>query len=619
MRREMGRGWVSLDVAVWALPRVVEVLGAAVMAGAVSGVGWLGARALGVVAFVGQALVTLWLGHEGRGAGPADVYPRTGLWAALWAAAGTGLVVTDLSWDGYEGGMLDSPPGVYDAIAHRLEARDLPPIWVYGTAVAGILMTVACLALAVALWRFGRGGNDTPPAAHEWKAAAAVASGGLVVVSLVAGVGLHLRADRGAESDSVSHAVTSPAGRQDDGPGPAQPSAQAWRREMTYQTGTAVPGWDQVISLAGHRTGDVRAFSASDGAELWRYQRQWLEPPTVTVDPDAGRVLLVDDDAAVVLDLADGEEVAIRRLPDLHGCGQMTDDPTGDTLEHEGAVVVGTSAVMRCAGVGDDEDDEDDKRLVVLEVSTGRVLNSTDVPDDMCFHATPTASTPVPVVQWGSGCDLDLLVPDGSGGFDETPIDLPPLAGASPGCGCDVLHVVARDDTIVLALSFRTAAGDEAGEIVAVDTATGELRWRTAVAAWTGDTWLEQQQPVLEAVTEQGVVAVWDRQWRLLSSVDGRELARQPVAGDNPVETQVVSTTDSERIYSYAGASGGARLVVRRVDDLSLIGMVESLPHSAGTDQELIHAPGRLIVYDGGDHVVGFEDGPPLDRPQRRP
>jgi hypothetical protein len=259
----------------------------------------------------------------------------------------------------------------------------------------------------------------------------------------------------------------------------------------------AVPDWDVFLTLDWSRA-TVEARTVADGAARWVYRRSGVVD-AATVDAEAGRVLVTRHDAAVVLALEDGRELATTNLP-----GETCVDAALTDQQSDGATQLraGSFTALACG----DQMRADSSRptapeVVLVEVASGDILAKSDLPNEVGTCQVWPVATAIPtVVRWGQDCGPPaLLAADGPGGLDEA--EMAPPTGSTPNCSAPGTSPCV--ETIVIGLRWDTE--DDAGvrELVAVGT-DGEIRWRTERSAW---------RPL---VTRYGIV-VRARDWALLS------------------------------------------------------------------------------------------------------
>jgi outer membrane protein assembly factor BamB len=583
----------------------IAVAGLALLAGgaAIAGRDALGGWTFGIVVVAGAVVLALW--------GVRNARPRIGaVLATAFAVVGAVMGATGL--DRTEG-----------HVASRVLGRDLPPRAVYALTLAFALAAVGGAALAV-LWRPDRGGSGGT--SGPGRSSRRVVGGGVVAAVVLssgtlAGASLARSLDdRRMESTALHHTVTRPAEQSSPGPGPARPARQAWTTDLPDArvggvAAAGVPGWDVVLlhedDLRGEAaTSRLVALSATDGSELWRYERHG-EFDGVTADPESGRVLLVSRSAAIVLSLENGDELITRPLRDHLACWRSVGDRFTDSDHVDLTIKVRPTAVMICGDEWDRPPADQPEIVAMIDVATGTVTAAGDSPGDHgdCTYATPPATASPVVVRWGtdaandrSDCGLPaLLAPDSTGEIRAIAEIEPPAEATSEGCRrhvdtCEASRVVAADDTIVLALDWQggpsSNADDEAApllDLVALSP-DGDQLWRR-----TGD----DGGGSAVVATDRGAVVRDGTEWRLLSLDDGRELARSPDRGgdavlDSPAAPPV---SDGEHVYAYTYDVG---LVVRSTDDLSPLATAPDIESSI---YEPFVASGLVVVL----RLVGDE------------
>lgn len=589
--------------------RAAVTLGLGVMAAAIAvtaavamiaGHSWLGSRTLWGIGLVAAIVICLlWRPNHGLAGGA--------FLAAVAAAGGGLLVASGLSRD-TEGGFDD-----------RVLASDLPPVSVYVAAIGFGLVAVASVVVAV-LQTMG------PDPIGSRRRRVTVARAGIVIgllmVTATVPVGSELRsaADRRAEDHDLTVQTYAPAVRHDDEPGPARPSREPAWEAPAYDESFAVPSWDVVLAFADEFPSDVyrlTAISKTSGEELWSYERRSATGAATAVDPEAGRVLLVPDRAAVVVDLTDGSEVVTRRLPGLDDCRR----PPPTLYEHRNDHFMSPTASLECV------DETGEPRLALLDVATGELLDSTPLPlrepsDDTetpgdCGWGTAAGSAPV-LAQAGDGrCRTPTLAvyDAGAGGFGTpVPIEIPtawsdlpdPLPAFETALAADP---IVTGDTVVLSLFWAVDDDDQDASTVPEDD-----RYVSEVIVLDRDGEMLWRRPDFHdalALTDQGLVAEGEGQLALLSLHDGTTRATSPEIGDETQRLDEPATTDGERLYSLTRAPEDADrsdLIVRDLDDLSILDVHQDFapPHTV----EMHATAGRLILESGLQDVrlIAFED-----------
>jgi hypothetical protein len=338
-----------------------------------------------------------------------------------------------------------------------------------------------------------------------------------------------------------------------------------------------VPGWDVVLTLADNDD-EIVALSKTGGAELWRYSLA-AYVVGVAADPASGRVLVVTEQATVVLALDTGEQVAVRPLPEELGYTDLA--RVGSPV---GAVTVWAS----------------DDATGVIDVSSGETLTTIRHVSNDCAYSPGATASSLLMVSSGNGddCDEHVVLRLGDVGRLERTAQVRPPSGAGglvacqdrtfgtrydhAGCG---VAVEAAGDVAVASLGWNNpeSAGEEPArrDLVAL-SAGGDVLWRASETLGTGAL---PEHATLVGVTDRRVIAVWGEQWHMLSLADGDEIAREPAeelrlrpyeGGNPPVDTPcgvepdlyLAPVIDAERIYTQCGE----RLYIRRIDDLSLVG-----------------------------------------------
>jgi hypothetical protein len=598
-------GWVAARV-------VVTGLGAIAVVCALATETWVKTRGPFVFFVIAGALAALWWPPLARAAS---------LWAAGLALTAAVLLVSGMGRTaafadegqgaevaGYRTGEVPSGP-----VLGRMAASDLPPSVGYTAGIAAVGLAAGAVSLALARL-LGRG-TEPARSTRRGVVVGVLVTAALVPAVVVGGSEARKAADRRAEADSLLHEVAAPAERLAESPGPVEPSTERWEvgwperygGELQFSGVVAVPGWDAMVGYV-RSPSSVVAFSKTDGSELWRYGRRHGLIGGITVDPEAGRVLVLSGEAAIVLDLRDGSELRARPLPFemdapgvLNGGGVMIGpDYTYGLGDGSPIVAVGPSAMISAYPT-----------LAVVDVARGEVVASFDDDATGCRYGRYAATaTPSPViVRWGlsvNGAECGnptVLVPDDEGGIE--PIaEIEPPSGASviPACSeVDCGRLAVTDDAIVLFNQWTTSSGSIASEIVVLST-DGTVRWRTPVVA-------SDASLGLAATTDTGVITYTDPScappcqapeghWRLLSLADGTELARQP----NTEGDLIGAVTDDQRLYvlDFDGVT------VRRLDDLALVGT--GVP--SRDLEKLFATAGLLIVVDDTNQsTVAYGEG----------
>jgi hypothetical protein len=569
-------------VAAFGLAVIAAVLAVLAAVAMILGRGWLEQRVLWGVGLVAVSLVAVWWRPRGEDA----------VWATVLMVVGGLVVATDL------GSASDHD---FD---NRVLADDLPPVAVYVAALGLGLSVVAWGAVAGLTLRAGPIGSRRRAATVA--GISGVAAAALVAAVVPAGTAIRSVADRRAEADDLTISVSTAAERRDEAPGPARPAREVWSVETPPDAdrSVAVPGWDLVLVMSTGRPFWLTAVSKADGEELWTYRRARTGRVSVTVDPDAGRILLTDGSAAVVLDLADASELVTRRLSHPEGC----------RLDQLHFLEVSALAPLVCR-------DRDGNRRVV-DVSSGRSLASTDPlreedrprGDRHCVDTVAPGAAPVVVQAGGGDCRVpELLAYDPSSDDFGTPatVELPPawsdLRGPLPAFTSRVeFDPIVTDDLVVLSLvwlvddddpdAIAVPQDDEVvSEVVALNR-DGDVLWRRPGAA------------KMLAVTGQGVLARMPDEWALLSLADGAVVARDSQLEQEEWFTGLDSaTTDGERLYSLTwDGSDWSDLVVRDLADLTVQEVRQDFAPQATTR---MHATdGRLIFQTDDASLVAYED-----------
>jgi hypothetical protein len=553
---------------------------------------WLGGRTGWITALMGAALVALWSRLS---------LSRRALVAAVLTAVTAAITVTELG---------RRPEGFAD----RVLARDIPAAGAYTLPFGLMVVLAACVTLGM----FGGESLAAKPGRRRSLVAGGLAALLLVPGVLVAGVGARWAVDR-ATGSTREHSVTGRAARAIEetagNRGPTRPRQEVWRfgpqssplRWLT--TTTAVPGWDVLITVDTTASIDeyrLTAISAEDGTAVWTYEpRGWLTGG-VTIDPEAGRVLIVSEDAVVVLSLADGSELRTGQLPDGLVCDALLGDRfLADIIRrHEPVhVEVGPVAVMRCPDPT--ALDQSGDRLAVIDVADGTVVRQADATADGCIYASvvpPSASSSSPIIgRWGSPWECGpptFFAFDRSGRLE--PISrISPPGSANPAydypLAAESRLMLSGGDAIVAVLVWaKPDPGppddpQRLNELVTLSI-NGDVRWRRVA-----DDGRQPEHIDVAIAGEQGVAARWGNRWRLLRLSDGRIVEDLPVLPEDGVAVG----SDGARIYTINDRG----VVVRRTRDLSPVGIWES-------DQYLVMGPARLAVAGGRliVPVVGDDD-----------
>ncbi|MGH3760328.1 hypothetical protein [Actinophytocola sp.] len=643
---------------------VAPPVGAGLLAATVVGLavwarGWLGVRTWWVVGLVllaalvvGGVGVARWRGRfAGWPANPDAPRPDGAtVVRAAWGVAlvcvvaaavvaGTGLWRLPLSGFTHHWGHDASEAAVDD----RLLGDDLPPVAAYAT---GLVLVVAALWCAVASARGvfgGRRGGGRDGGRVVW-AEAVVVTAVLVAGTVVAAVGARTIADRSApgvqdtaqvgrvhrvEEATREGPAIEPAA-ETSAPGAPGRLEQRWSRTLS-DTGSgddrrsvvAVPGWDAIVvfttpadfvdTVQLRAGGEVSVFTARDGSLAWSYTQRRGGIGGVAVDPVAGRVLVMVGEAAVVLRLDDGQQVATHRAPSPgDSWGWLLVPPV--TVDYGSVypppLVIGRTAVLQPHLAG-----QPDERpgLAVLEVATGEVVASAAPPPDRCQYAAATNGATPTVLRWGEeGGDCEqpaLLQPDGEGGLVRV-IGIETPRGARPGCCTgDAPELLADGGTTVVSLTWGTSGDEHIYDVVIVRD--GELTGRlsTPMNSAGQPVGAARDDPVptkVLAISDAGVVAEWFGRSHLLSVDDGTELASRPAsqaaAGRRPPVW--VESGDRPRGFSVAGSG---RLVVFDVATLT-----ERFGYDLDPQDrlDLPEHPGLLVV-------PGVEVATPQDPPVR--
>jgi hypothetical protein len=522
------------------LRALVAGLGALAVGSAVWAVGWLGPRGWVIVAAVALGVILVW--WPGGRAAAARVQLAIG--AALTVGVGTVVAGTALR--------RSVARGRSDRVADRIAVRDLPPVGGYAAVATGLLIVGVCVLLA---WQ-GRGALGSSSRGRgrgrrwSWSPSVLGLAVSLAAVPVIVGAGSVARhtADRWSDSGQVWSTRSRPAVRLDQASGPVLPAHEDWEAilsspdpalDVTELLGAAdVPGWDVVMAAVEEAAPDpeslvarqpdletvrtrIVAISKTDGTELWSHARPgWFDG--VAVDPDAGRVLVVYHDAVEVLDLHDGAEVGDRSLPEVDEGGpgwRLVADPGGnEVLDAAVPVVVGTRAAI--LGAPDTVDDGDDPSMLgLVDVATGRLVSSIEVP--ACEYSA-NASGPFPVVlQWSSGggrCeDHTVFGPDAAGRLRPIATIHPPetLRGdegddvSVEGCDlfCTSNRILVTRDAIVLTPVW--SSDDPITDLVVLSP-DGEVRWRATEVTGRGE---PIGAPIgLLTVDDDHIVAGWAEQ-----------------------------------------------------------------------------------------------------------
>lgn len=537
------------------------------------GRGWLDQRIFWGVGLVAASLVVLWW-RPGGWAGAA--------WASVLLAAGGVVVATDLS---------RLPGSDFDP---RVLADDLPPVAVYVAAIGLGLASAACGVVAALRAR-------ARPVGSRRQVARVAGVGGVaaaVIVAAVVPVGTAIRsaADRRAEAADLTLRSSAPVERRADAPGPALPSRRAWSVEgPPYRDGSvAVPGWDVILVVSSLRPFSLTAVTTSDGDELWTYRRDGAGGVDVTVDPEAGRILLVEGDAAVVLDLVDGSEVATRRLPHPEEC------------QEAGGPDVSAWTARAC------DDRDGDRWVALIEVSTGmsRAVTEPLAPDGEVreslaadgYCGTTLVPGAAPMVVRADDCGPPQIVAyEPNAGRFGTPATLELPAAWNGARGPLRAYSVelesgpiATDDVVVLHLSWYL--DDEDTNATPVPEDARSMSEAVALNRDGDVLWRRPETSAVLAATEQGVLVRTPDQLELLALSDATVLAEDPQAGadDGNTTTERVTTSDGERLYTlYDLGLAGTNLTVRDLQDLTVREVRGDIAPAATTHMHATN--GRLI------------------------
>lgn len=580
-----GPGVVAL-----ALRLLVGVLAALVLAVSVAERAWLGGRAWWIGGFAVATWAWAW-------------WPRGRRHESAWAAA-CGLVTALVAAPG----LRRLPPGSrfpgedvhFTGIGERIVAADLPPQGVYAAVIASATAAVVAVALALP-WR--NRARAPRRAALAAGLAGGVLMGGIAVVAADRGA-REARdvVDRRLEAEVVTATTTRDATHVDASGGPTVPTEIAWhhlpsRPDNEWVEGAVVAhGWDAVIVKSSlgdeerrHVASQIRALSISDGSVLWSYRRDDGAFDSVAVDPDRGRVLVLADRAALVLDLASGAEVAGRPLPTSLENGAPVRD-FGHDLRPPGDVVLGSWIVVEGSTTGGGS------TLGVVEVATGEVLATMPVPAVSCDYAASTTTAAPVVVQWASDgdCGGPHLLHLDSSQFRTTEIALDGWGSEADAehcrLHCEGVRMAATDEVIVLSVWTEPYSGP--GEIVAMSHA-GEILWRAS--ATVDDPHTMELGALVVAVTEEHVLAWWDDRWNLLSVTDGTEQARASHCGN-----AFAVAADGRQAYAACDDT----TAVFRIEDLALLSDAEP---SISFADVIDAGSGHLLAADlGSDGIVAL-------------
>lgn len=514
---------------------------------------------------------TWWLVGFAVAAVGAAWWPRGGRRASAWAAGGA-LVAAVVGATVL--GRVPGPEPVPGStgLTDRILGSDLPPRGVYMAVLA--LAVVVVLGVVLALpWRERTSRLERP--------AVGVGLTGGVLVGVIAVAAVHQGAgvardvlDRRLESDAVTATTIATADRIETSGGPPVPTQVAWHHLPSGEHNevveglASVPGWDAVVvKSARHDTDDpgrdslvasgVQALSRDDGTVLWSYWRHDGEIDTVAVDPDSGRVLLLAERAAVVLDLVSGSELDERRLPVSLANARLVGTFSSDE-RYTGDVTLGPRAVV-ASTFGHD------RALGVLDVASARVVATVPVTSPRCDYAVSTTTATPVIVQWapdGACGGPHLLHLDGSRlrvteiTFTGWPRDDAEHCRLS----CRGERLVATDEVVVASIWTEPLGGR--GDILAMSH-DGRVLWRASATAGAALDALDDGAFVV-AVTDRHVVSWWGDEWHLLSLADGTEQVRAALCGNG-----FEAATDGELVYTACQESD--RTAVLRVDNLTLV------------------------------------------------
>lgn len=345
-----------------------------------------------------------------------------------------------------------------------------------------------------------------------------------------------------------------------------------------------VPGWDVVITTEGglaEPISSVSAVSTADGSTVWRHTRWDGSFQDLAVDAEAGRVMLLGQVTILILDLADGHEVAARRSS-IGRFGRMSGGAPGRWV-----VATGRSG-------------EADGRVAVLDVATGATVATAGNPHIACtYEISPSYSERPVIFRWGAAGSCrqpTLLTVDGARLVPVVEIEAPPDTWA--GCGnaddgaCDEPRLLgdARSSVIALAWNPTDPGAEPVQEIVRV--ADGRVRWRAAVRG------APPQGPRLVALTDDAVVAEWGVRWRALALDTGAETASAP-----STTVDELSVTRSQPLVAgnRAHTADCGRLVVRDLDDLAVVAEWDLHPAGCATPIERPAGTRATLPVDLGD------------------
>ena len=297
-------------------------------------------------------------------------------------------------------------------------------------------------------------------------------------------------------------------------------------------------------------------------------------------------MLLLIDGAALVVSLASGEVLHERALPVALDSARLVTE----RFNKDQGVVVASTGIVR-APPGDNV--PSGGTVAALQVASGEVIGSRDIPHDDCVYAASTSRPSPLVVQWGRGPECEdptVLALTNGGRFQPTTVIAAPPGTDGPECeACYRSRVVADDELSVLSMRWGEEGALEAqSDLVTLD-AHGSVRWRASETIG-GGTALAGELGVV-ALTDSGatIVGTPTSSWYRLSSADGTPLSAAHVIQYDDADLVV---SDGQRIYISSD-----RLTVRATEDLSLVGSLEPFSGDA-----LFPTAGHLIVYDRDNH-----------------
>lgn len=470
--------------------------------------------------------------------------------------------------------------GVEVSLWGRASGADLAPLVSY----AGVVMVVVALAAAVAAAHRrrhpGAGLRGDLWAAGRWWLAG-------LVVAVAAAVPARALTDRVVEADSLDHTLDQPANRVDGDltPAPVSQGEPLWTSELGRGWGspftprvTVAQGWNVLVGYDAEDRAVV-AVSLVDGTQRWRWERRDAHVDGITVDPAAGRVLVLDGTTALVLDLADGRELAVRRLP--FAVGPVPGRLVGPDTSDQHFVTTGPAAVV-----------VDHPRLAVIDVATAHTIAQDDHPRcDHAHYATAPTGEDTLILEWAQPYDGTctrprLLRPTRDGTLTEVATIPPPpgqpgLGGCTSYRSCAAMTPV-EGGVAVVAHWARTEAdrvADTHLEALAIDH-DGQIRWRTPTTDVADELHLAANNDTLAVTTGTHLT--------LHDLATGRPRAQRTT--NDPIHDVALDPTTT-----YATTTERGQLHAWTADDLTPAGPVGD-PATGGSNVDVAHG---LIVSHG--------------------